>query len=317
MLYYIEALSDEADERHLNSIITGLVKYLDAYNGFLKRAIEIVQTHHQETSRPHDMAVLVLARHVMAQVDGVSVLVRQGCGECCGPLLRSAFEAFYGLKYIFQNESEVERRALCYLVAHYRKLLAKVAELDKATPEGAKLRTELTGEKAAALFDRDHPDLAEHVATIKANLALSVVASIDHEWIRLKATNEYKRKDPHWYSLFDGPKSFSELLKKKWLDQYAVYKILYEEWSRTVHAGDGLDRLLSDQRGFALRPIRHPAEVQPATRMAALVCELTTALLVKAYAPLRMAEFAIELGKQVGPMRQMIKTKKLVDVPWR
>ena len=85
--------------------------------------------------------VLMLTRHVIESVDGVSVLVERGCAENCGPLLRSAFEAQLGLLYILDTDSK--RRALSYQVAHAHRKIKAYRKCDPNDLLGKQLRAEL------------------------------------------------------------------------------------------------------------------------------------------------------------------------------
>jgi hypothetical protein len=314
LIYFLETLNPEheAEYARYEARLQFLGKYLDTCLGQLKKAIGWAVGRMREGWSDHHVTAIVLGRHVMAQVDGVSLLVRQGCSECCGPLLRSACEAAFGLNYLFAVESEVERKGLSYIVCHFRRQLKRLLELDPGTPEGRQLRVDLAGDKHERVFNRVFPSLPTSIADIQAQLARPMLVPIDAEWQRVYRLNP--RKEVHWYSLFGGPGSFRQLAKKA--KRYGFYRTYYEKWSGTIHAGDGFENLHTSDEGVEFRPIRHPEGIEAACVLASWATFSGTRRLVEAYAPLRLGEIAAEFHKHIGPTFRRLMTNKLIDLNW-
>jgi hypothetical protein len=80
---------------------------------FLRCAVEAAD----KGGENEDGAALVLYRHMIEMVDGIDVLVVQGCGTAAIPLLRSEFEASAGLSYLLQDAKTYVQRSLSWLVS--------------------------------------------------------------------------------------------------------------------------------------------------------------------------------------------------------
>ena len=59
-----------------------------------------------KNQRHEDMVLLGFARHILAYLDCVRVLLGHGCSEGCTPLLRSILEAHLGIAHIVKDRSE-------------------------------------------------------------------------------------------------------------------------------------------------------------------------------------------------------------------
>src|SRR2546426_959083 len=97
----------------------GLADLLDSTITFGSHAFVFCDKGTSQLSGHHHASMLLLYRHVLEMIDGVSVLVRQAAIDPCQPLLRSALEASMGIEYML--EKDTEQRALAYQVAHIRK----------------------------------------------------------------------------------------------------------------------------------------------------------------------------------------------------
>jgi hypothetical protein len=179
---------------------------LEGYNQFLVRVLDTA--HAAMTSSPryfHD-TVLMLARHVLSSLDGVSVLVAQGCGEAAAPLLRSAFEGYLGVSYILTADHD--RRGLAYQVAHVNRMLKSYRRYDATDPLGKGLRAELTGQPLAGVLDRHPFDLKQMAAQLEEVLLDPQFAPVQDAWVARKTGTDGRPKDsdPSWFSLFGGPR---------------------------------------------------------------------------------------------------------------
>jgi hypothetical protein len=201
-------------------------------------------------NEPHNVTVVLLVRHVIESLDGVSVLVAQGCSEPCQPLLRSALEATLGVLYILQHDTK--RRALAYQVAHAHKKIKLYQRADPTTPAGQDFRKSLHGDLCEDVFNRlpivNYPKLIDN---LKKMLETPTFQPVEAEWQKLK---KERKGEPEWFSLFGGPQNVRELaIRVKWL---GMYEFLYRQWSNETHAGRAMEAVGSKDGVPVMRPIR-------------------------------------------------------------
>lgn len=311
-VYFIDTFGSDrlADYDRYMGILAGMRDHLRQCMEQLQTAIQIVAIHQEAPDKIHHLATLGLARNVLAQVDGVTILVEQGAGECCGPLLRSVWEGYFGILYIL--DSDTERRALSYIVSHYQRRLRMYSELDGSTIEGTALRREATGEAEAAAL-ATHRTMTTEIANCQRELNSPSLAPIDAEWRRLKASNP---RDPNWYTLFNGPKSFRQLAQRH--KKYVFYKTWYDKWSGTIHAGNGLENV-GWQGGTDLRfkPVRHPEDVQQACVLAAWASLGTVESLVKFFEPSRWKAFELHTHAKIMQEAICMRREQYLSYDWR
>jgi hypothetical protein len=77
-----------------------------------------------------------------------------------------------------------------------------------------------------------------------------------------------RHQHPHWYELFNGPKSIRQLAAA--LNHQGSYEILYGVWSATGHGTDVVKRnlVVSSSGGPAARAIRSPLLISSVVNMA-------------------------------------------------
>jgi Family of unknown function (DUF5677) len=312
-IYFIDTFGSDqqpAYDRYMR-VLSGMRDHLRKCMEQLQTAIRIVAIHQAAPDKIYHLTTLGLARHVMVQVDGVSILAEQGAGECCGPPLRSACEGYFGILHILA--ADTERRALSYVVSHYRRRLKMHTELDGSTPEGATLRAEAAGEAEAAALAAHRP-IPDAITNCQRELRSPSLAPIDAEWQRLKAANPHQ--DPHWYSLFNGPRSFRQLAQVH--KKYVFYKTWYDKWSGTIHAGNGLENV--GWRGgtdLRFKPMRQPEDVQQACVLAGWACLGTVESLMKFFEPGQWNAFERHTYAKIRDEAIRLRGDQLLKFEWR
>jgi len=261
--------------------------------------------------------VLMLARHVIVALDGVSVLVRQGCAENCSPLLRSAFEADLGLSHILAKDSQ--RRAIAYQVAHIRRRIKSYRRLDSTDDLGITLRKELSGDPFLNLLDWPTTDLKARVANLQECFSDPAFIPVEKAWQEARKTRKGmpKKKDPEWFSLFNGPESLRDLAIL--YEMGSFYETLYRGWSESVHGTGGMDSIgPSEEDGLnTVKPVRHPSGLESACGFAAQFSIAATQKLVKAYAPEQAGAFEITYRTRLASRYNTVVRGGLIRCPWR
>ncbi len=199
-----------------------------------------------------NLAILMQLHHVLEMLDGVEVLLESSCVVAARAPLRSAFEASLGLRYVLQ--SDLDRRAMAYLVADLKERIRWYEEMDPETDVGRQFRKDMGVSEATSDFPFPAP---EHCRSRAANLRTLMkredFSPISAEYDAVAK----KRRWPPWYSLFGGPRNLRELAVQ--LGEGDDYLILYRTWSRTTHAADLYRQLTAESDGTpAVRVIRNP-----------------------------------------------------------
>ena len=251
---------NEPEERHqeyrqlLGRHAEGIKKSAE----FLIRALQLITAAEREDERHYHGVVFVLARHVAEEVDATSVLVAEGCVAPCKSLLRSAFEADLGVRYILESDSE--NRAVAYLVKHARDRIRWYDKTDPESQAGKHMRSQIQGDNIATGVLSSLPpfDFDQAKGRFDGMLKKPPFAAVNDEWQRVK---KRAKRHPAWHALFDGPKTVRDLAFH--LDRGFWYEYLYSDWSGHVHAASGVQNIgpSSDDPAVelkAVRPLRHP-----------------------------------------------------------
>jgi hypothetical protein len=311
-MLFSDLLPSDADRERLEKVCTDFAAFVQDCTGCLKQAFDVVHEEAAKANRVHHVTVLLLTRHVMESLDGVSVLVAKGCSQPCQPLLRSALEAMLGLFYIL--ETDTERRALAYQLAHAHKKLKLYDRLDPTTKAGQELRRVVEPDPCGDLFNRlpiiDYPKL---IAGLQKMFAKPEFQPIEAEWQRLKAARN--NRDPEWYALFGGPQNVRDLAIKVGFP--AMYEFLYRYWSNEVHAGSAMEAIGKKDGDTVIRPIRHPEELQPAVTFASQLSLLLAMKLVGSYAPTKLPELRSRYIDKIRQRSLELATKTVVIAPWK
>lgn len=280
---------------------------LDTFSSHLAKLTRVLMTAFNKAGevargreRHCDTTLMMLARHVIVTLDGVTVLVGAGGGEAALPTMRSMFEAWLGLRYIVKADHDT--RALAYQLAGVHRTIDITQDFDPNHEAGRRLRAEWAGQEHADLLDCMPPDVDIDTAGSEEVLTESVFAPIEAEWQALKAR---QRRDPNWYSLFGGPRTVRDLARE--VGQLPWYWFLYKRWSDTVHAADGLSNVTIVGAGDTnrlVRPIRHPEGLPGVVRYATQVGMDAGAELVHFYRQDLMQSLGVQfktMAEHIGP----------------
>ncbi len=227
--------------------------YLQAYGNAFGDGVNFLDDAMQEVARSdatHSLPVLLLTRHVIESIDGVQILASHGSVQPCEANLRSALEAFFGILYILESDSE--RRGLSYLVSDYRKHLKLHRKYDPSDPIGIELRAHNSADQIEALIGSiPRAMLQSKINFLETQLNEPEFKATNDEFARTKTKGE-----PNWYSLYGGPKHAQELAR--YLKLNHLYEFMYAPWSGTLHGGNTVRNLCDKGHSLGYRPIRHP-----------------------------------------------------------
>ena len=298
-MFYPELLMTDADKQKFSETCSAFSEFLQDCNHCLVMAWKIVDEAAAPTGEEYHAPILLLAHHMIESVDGVAILVSKSGGHSCQPLLRSALEASLGVQYIL--EKDTKQRALSYQVAHAHKKIRLYERFDPTTDAGKELRKLLDGDDLEDFFNRlpflNYPKL---ITNLQDMLDRPDFQPVEAEWQRLRTLN--KKRDPDWYSLFDGPKNLRQLAVH--LRMAGMYEFLYRFWSEKVHAGMAMEALGRKDGNTVIRPVRHPEQVQSAVQHAATFSMALAKRLVEVYAPAKWPQIQTYYMEKIHKRRR-------------
>lgn len=192
----------------------------------------------------HLVPVCTLAKQVVAMLDGITVLLRSGCGLAVYPLYRSLYEADLQMSWIL--EADTDQRARTYWVAHLLK-------------EQRRCQSELKGSEYRTRASQQFPDMEwRDEAAIRAEIANieAVLGRPEHVVIRKEADEKRNRK--FWAARL-GCGSFEEIAKK--LGRWNEYEVFYRLLSGMTHSSNPKAHLRKTGNDIEITDIRDPETV--------------------------------------------------------
>ncbi len=311
-MFFSDFLPSDEQRQLLEKVCAKFEGYVRDCIGYLKMAYDIVVETAAKDKSWHHATVIVLTRHVIEHMDGVSVLVSKGCAQPCQPLLRSVLEAILGVFYILEADSE--NRGLAYQVAYIHKKINYYQRQDPTTNQGKQMRRDIATDPFAFVFDKPLLfDPQKKIAEGEDLLQLPHFQPIEAEWKRMKGAKS--KRDPEWYSLFGGPTNVKELATKvRW---GARYESLYRDWSNEVHASNALEDIgLMDGKPVS-SPIRQPEELQETANFAGQFGQFLGWKLVEVYEPAKLADLQRRYTDKIRAQLVELSQGNLINAPWR
>jgi hypothetical protein len=253
---------------------------IDDCKAFLNDACERAGAAYQP-GHAGDLAVVALVRHVIEALDGVGLLLSSGSVLPCYPLLRGIFDAWMGVFFILEKDSD--DRGAAYFAAQLCQEKAFLERLDPATEKGKALSDELETDIAGPQPFGNVPlqEVRKRIAELQAELDDPLLKPAAQAWA------SKSKADPAWYSLVVKPNNLRELAKS--LNKLSMYELHYRPWCRQVHATDTIANLSSTQDAVTVRPIRHPDGIHEVVRSAGLLAIILAGRLLQNCGPARHA----------------------------
>jgi hypothetical protein len=233
--------------------------------------------------------ILFTYRHLLEMLDSVLIQIAECSLAPAALQLRAMFEALLTLEYVTSDKSKTRQRALAYLYQVELQRKAFYLAQDPNTPEGKAFLEYISDDP----YSKDRKpfqiqDLAEWLRDIDDLIGTPDFKVIADEYRR---TRKARGRKPHWYSLYDGPRTIQDLARL--LKRGASYAILYKEWSERTHSVDAIDRILThDSSGPAARPLRDVTELKSTTDLAITFAIDAARCVIRYYRPDEEPAFA-------------------------
>lgn len=275
-------------------------KFLEEVVRFGNEVIQLCIKKAQGDTRRVHFTLLGLARHQLAYMDSVNVLLGRGCVEASSPLLRSMLESQLGIAHIVQDRHQ--ERALAYELARIKRRHKALRMADKTHTEGKQLEAELASDLLfSKILDKMPKDLSARAVVVEAKLADPIFIPILAEWERLKhPPGKPKQKDPEWFSLFGGGNTIRDLAKN--LGLISQYTFIYKELSNAIHAATALECFEEVGGDLAqIRPLRHPGGYHKPFRGVFMMFLITFNKLLEFYDKRQQVTFRHHITVSVEP----------------
>jgi hypothetical protein len=305
---FAQSLTSDEDRHAYDDILGEHSEYLSGAVDLLIESYEAVKRAVGNENKRYHTSVLVLTHHVIEFLDGLTVLIGKGCVRVCDPPLRSALEGFLGVLYILQEDSE--RRGLAYFVGHCHTQIKAAHRCDPTHPAGIAARDDAKND-VVRLGILDAIPMEKIKATIteyEEKLSHKDIEPVEAEW---RATKKVMGREPHWYSLYDGPRSLPGLAATVRFAE--MYYCLYSRWSNVGHAGAGLDSIGADNDRLLVRHIRHPDGLMTVSNVGGALALFLANRLIEVYSPVQEHLFQQEV-LNLKAKRQALRE---VKSPWR
>jgi hypothetical protein len=210
----------------------------------------IVRCLHSSGKKTKDRVVLtILLRQAVAMLDGIEVLLLQGCTHAANLQMRALFEAAVYINWILAGDSE--RKARYYHVHNLRRKRLWASRTQIGSPEAAAFAVEM-GKYHLNVTDELKTKSRQQAQEIDRILANPELAGIDADFETAKTKRRLNR-DVAWYVPL-GPKNFAEIARVT--GHRALYTILYSGASEVMHSSSDDQHVEFEAGKLTIKPIR-------------------------------------------------------------
>lgn len=266
------------------------------------------------TTDPACATILMQIRNVLEALDGVEVLIREGCTQNCFHLLRSAWESYWGILWVLADNTE--RRAKAYQLAHAHRTVAFAERFDCATKANKVLRERVAEQNHAHVFEGVDVDSAAIADRMRLVFDSPDFRDIEAAWLEASAIRRNKAAPPAWYSLFKGPETTRQLAYA--VGEGVAYETFYSFYSDAVHGTNAFDHMAvaGDGSGQSVRPIRHPFWINKVSSQAGQIAVLLVSAALAKYAPDSVERFKANYVKHIRPTMRALTGDEILNAPW-
>jgi hypothetical protein len=214
----------------------------------------IPRAYHSSAKGITEVVVIgVLLKQIVAMLDAVEVIARQGISYAALLQTRAAFEASLYIDWILSTDSD--NRAKHYLVANLREERQWAKQAIPGTTEQrdfvARFQS-LSPDLPTTLSDLE-TDAKNHLAEVDSLLGRADFKPIDAAFEQCRKTSR-KKYDPEWYKVL-GKQSIGQIAKE--VGRMPEYEIFYSRGSDVTHSGLYKDHVKFIRGGFRFKLIRH------------------------------------------------------------
>lgn len=199
-------------------------------------------------------------KNILENVDGISILVRFSSIDNTKSLFRVLLENIFSLQYLLEKDSI--NRARSYIVSTIHKELKFFEKIDFNTDAEKEFRAKMQKDRIFKEnpFSFNFPLSEKRQKSFKNFLMLPEFVNTEAEYQKTLS----KKKNPSWYSLYDGPNDIEQLAK--YLNLSALYETFYRVYSENIHGTNILkNNLIKNKDGIRTGVMRENQDARDLT----------------------------------------------------
>jgi len=275
----------EIENKELEKLLTefseGLERVVDFGSNVFKYDLD------KNRGSDENIPITLTLRHFIELADAIAILIKKASVDPAKLLLRGALEAYFGLEYLF--EADTQNRAMAFMVCYIHKKLKFFAKFDPNKPQSQQFQASIRNDRLQPDFSSSqHTKFEIEKNKWEALLQKPIYQSAEADYQRLINSGE---SNPSWYRLFNGPRNIEQLAKH--LKLTIFYEILYRQWSGPTHGTDIFEgKIFGNADGSAdIVQIRYAKDAQSVTSSAIALSLKVYKLYMEKRIPERLEEY--------------------------
>jgi hypothetical protein len=172
----------------------------------------------------------IFFRNVLELCDGISILLRKSSVDPSIILLRSLFENYLSIKYLLEKDEDI--RGHSFMVWKVKNDIKYYKQFISDSPSNKELAAKTKKDYLSLNLEKFY-DRENIISTIESKKDILQSDKFKAIAIEFERTKKKIRKNPTWYSLFDGPQNIQALSEH--FGKYLEYEFLYRKYSQNVH----------------------------------------------------------------------------------
>jgi hypothetical protein len=230
-----ENLKEEPSKENIErfSVIGNIIDEMVIYGAYL---IDEIREQDPPVSNHNTRIMLMIIRDFLENIDSVSVLAKNGCGQGLMIVQRTVFEIYLLILYIFQGD--FDENIVAYDVCHIKQRITagRYCAKEKSPDEKQKI--------------------SDTITELERKLSTGIYADLNERWEKFNTSRKYA---PHWYQIISNNKKTSLRSIAKELNKLEMYNAFYGYYSRYAHGDLALLYYTClDNDTFKIKKIRDP-----------------------------------------------------------
>ena len=255
----------------------------------------------------------LIFRDQLDKADAISILIKESSIDPSKILLRSVLESYLYIDYLL--EKNTLDRSMALLVYNKKKELKFYNKFKSGHAENTKFLKNIEKDKLVPSIDL--PSDSEVNLAIERKNKILQLPQYRKACIEYERVESAGRKNPNWYSLFNGPSDFEQLAS--YLNLSFYYDILYRKWSGSVHGTDiiegKINKSVDTTKGnIDIVQLRFPKDAQTVTSYLLLMQLETYRLIMKAKIPGKYDEFKKWYLTVCEDLHQVCQENQLIKI---
>lgn len=183
----------------------------------------------KNSNSDENIVPILFFRNILSVADGISVLIKNSSIDNAKSLVRVLMENIFSLEYLLQENTK--NRALSYFVWNAHKDLKFLEQLNPNTESGKQFKSKIAKDRFVKDAEfKQHPKFVTAKKNAEELLKLPDYIAVEEEYQRTCT----KKKNPNWFTLYDGPADFEQLSARVNLDMF--YQLHYRTYSSNIHS---------------------------------------------------------------------------------